>query len=57
MERTLALCGALLIIGFIAFMTVRIAIRDGIDVLVVISLIVLALMGVGVFGALNAPRE
>ena len=57
MERTLALCGALLILGFLAFMTVRVAITDGIDVVVVISLIVLALMGVGVLGALNAPRE
>jgi hypothetical protein len=57
MERTLVLCGALLVIGFIAFMTIRIAIRDGIDAVVVVSLIVLALMGVGVLGALNAPRE
>jgi hypothetical protein len=57
MARTMALTGALLIIGFIAFMTVRVAVRDGIDVLVVISFVVLALLGVGVLGALNAPRD
>jgi hypothetical protein len=57
MARTAALAGALLIIGFIAFMTVRVAIRDGIDILVVTSVVVLALLGVGVLGALNAPRE
>jgi len=57
MARTAALAGALLIIGFIAFMTVRVAIRDGIDIVVVTSVVVLALLGVGVLGALNAPRE
>ena len=57
MARTMALTGALLIIGFIAFMTVRVAVRDGIDVLVVTSFVVLALLGVGVLGALNAPRD
>ena len=57
MARTAALAGALLIIGFIAFMTVRVAIRDGIDIVVVTSVVVIALLGVGVLGALNAPRE
>ena len=57
MERTLALCAALLLIGFIAFMTIRVAITDGVDAVVVISLLVLALMGVGVLGALNAPGD
>ena len=57
MGRTAALSGALLIIGLLAFLTVRVAIHDGIDVVVVISLLVLALMGVGVLGALNAPPD
>jgi hypothetical protein len=57
MARNVALSGALLIIGLLAFLTVRVAVHDGIDVVVVISLLVLALMGVGVLGALNAPRD
>jgi hypothetical protein len=57
MARTVALAGALFIIGLLAFLTVRVAIHDGLDVLVVVSLLVLALMGVGVLGALNAPRD
>src|SRR5205085_862111 len=48
---------ALLLIGLLAFLTVRVAVRDGIDAAVVISLVVLALMGVGVLGALNAPPD
>jgi hypothetical protein len=57
MARNVALVGALLIIGLLAFLTVRVAIHDGVDVLVVVSFVVLALMGVGVFGALTAPRD
>ena len=57
MGRTVALLGALAIIALLAFLTVRVAIHDGIDGFVVISLLVLALMGVGVLGALNAPPD
>ena len=57
MGRTAALAGALFIIGLLAFLTVRVAITEGVDVLVVLSLIVLLLLGVGVLGALNAPRD
>ena len=57
MARNAALLGSLAIIGLLAFLTLRAAIRDGIDGLVVISLIVLALMAVGVLGALNAPPD
>jgi hypothetical protein len=56
-SRTLALSGALLLIALLSFLTVRAAIRDGVDAVVVISAIVLALMGVGVLGALNAPPD
>ena len=45
------------IIALLMFLTVRQAIHDGIDVVVVISFVVLALVGVGVLGALNAPRD
>ena len=57
MGRNIALSGALFIIALLAFLTIRVAIHDGIDVVVVISLVVLALIGVGVLGALNAPRD
>ena len=57
MARNAVLVGALLLIGLLAFLTVRVAVRDGIDAVVVISLLVLALMGVGVLGALNAPPD
>jgi hypothetical protein len=57
MGRTAALAGALFIIALLAFLTIRVAIEHGIDVLVVLSVIVLALVGVGVLGALNAPGD
>jgi hypothetical protein len=57
MGRTVALVGALGIIGLLAFLTLRVAINDGIDVVVIISFLVLALMGVGVLGALTAPPD
>jgi hypothetical protein len=57
MARNAALAGALFIIGLLAFLTLRVAITEGIDVLVVVSIIVLALLGVGVLGALTAPGD
>ena len=57
MARTAALVGSLAIIALLAFLTLRAAIRDGIDAVVVISFVVLALMAVGVLGALNAPPD
>jgi hypothetical protein len=57
MARNAALAGALFIIGLLAFLTLRVAITEGVDVLVVVSIIVLALLGVGVLGALTAPRD
>ena len=56
--RTLVLAGSLLIICLLGFLTVSVAAREGIDVLVVLSLIVLALLGFGVLGALtSAPPD
>jgi hypothetical protein len=57
MARTAALAGALLIIALLAVLTLRVAINDGIDFLVIISFVILALLGVGVLGALNAPPD
>ena len=52
MARTLVLIASLGIICLLAFLTVTVALPEGIDILVVLSLIVLALLGFGVLGAL-----
>ena len=53
MARTLVLGGSLAIICLLAFLTLSVAVRDGVDILVVVSGIVLLLLGVGVLGALS----
>jgi hypothetical protein len=55
MARTLVLGCSLAIICLLAFLTVTVAVRDGVDILVVVSGIVLVLMGIGVLGALTTP--
>jgi len=55
MARTLVLGGTLAIICLLAFLTISVAVEDGIDVLVVVSVIILALLGIGVLGALSSP--
>jgi hypothetical protein len=55
MARTLALGGTLAIICLLAFLTISVAVEDGVDVLVVVSVIILALLGIGVLGALSSP--
>jgi hypothetical protein len=55
MARTLVLGGTLAIICLLAFLTISVAVEDGIDVLVVVSIVILALLGVGVLGALSSP--
>jgi hypothetical protein len=34
---------------------VSVAVREGIDILVVVSFVILALLGIGVLGALSSP--
>jgi hypothetical protein len=55
MARTLVLVCSLAIICLLAFLTISVAVEDGIDILVVVSVIVLALLGIGVLGALTTP--
>ena len=57
MGRTAALVGSLAIIALLAFLTIRVAISEGIDILVVTSVIILAVLGFGVIGALTAPPD
>jgi hypothetical protein len=54
MARTLVLVASLGIMGLLAFLTASVAIREGFDILVLVSLIVLALLGFGVLGALTS---
>jgi hypothetical protein len=55
MARTLVLGGTLAIICLLAFLTISVAVENGIDVLVVVSIVILLLLGIGVLGALSSP--
>jgi hypothetical protein len=48
---------ALALIVFLAYLTVRVWIDEGFDVLVAISLIVLGILGFGVLGALGSSSD
>jgi uncharacterized membrane protein len=54
MARTFVLAASLGIICLLAFLTISVAVRDGIDVLVILSVIILALLGFGILGALSS---
>jgi hypothetical protein len=56
MTRTVVLIVAALLVGLLGFLTMRQLFLTGPDVLVVISLGVLAVMGLGIFGALTEKR-
>ena len=56
-SRTLVLGASLVIICLLGFLTVSVAVREGVDVLIVVSLVVLALLGFGVLGALTSARH
>jgi hypothetical protein len=45
------------LIAFLAYLTVKVMINDGFDVLVALSLIVLAILGFGVLGALGSSSD
>jgi hypothetical protein len=53
--RTGALIGTLAMIGLLTFLTLSVLVREGIDILVLTSLLILALLGFGVLGALTKP--
>jgi hypothetical protein len=55
MARSVALFGSLVMICLLGFLTVSVAVRHGVDFLVVLSLLILALLGFGVLGALTTP--
>jgi len=53
--RNIVLVGSLVLICLLGFLTVTVLVREGIDVLVIVSLLILALLGFGVLGALTSP--
>jgi hypothetical protein len=55
--RNIALAGSLVLICLLGFLTVSVAVRQGVDILVVLSLILLGLLGIGVLGALTSPPD
>lgn len=55
--RTAALLASLAFIGFMAFLTISVAISDGVTPLVVLSFGILIMFGIGIVGALTTPPE
>ena len=55
--RTAALVGTLAFVAMLAVLTIDVMVRTGVDVLVVASLVILAMIGYGVLGALLNPPE
>jgi hypothetical protein len=55
MARTVVLMGSLALICLLGFLTVSVMVREGIDFLVLVSLLILALLGIAVLGALTSP--
>jgi hypothetical protein len=56
-QRTVILSIALVFILGFAALTISVAIEDGVTFLVLVSLLILALLGFGVFGALRHPPD
>ena len=57
MARTVILVFTLLLAGYLAYATVAYALQDGITFFVILSLLVLALLCVGVVGALVSGQR
>jgi hypothetical protein len=55
--RTFALVASLVLICLLAFLTLSVAVKNGVDILVIVSFVILALMASGVIGALTSPPE
>jgi len=57
MARSLALLASLALICLLGFLTIVVAMDHGVDLLVIVSLVVLALLAFGVLGALTSPPD
>jgi hypothetical protein len=54
-SRSLALGATLVFVCLLGVLTISVAVKRGVDILVIVSLVILALIGFGVFGALTSP--
>jgi hypothetical protein len=54
MQRLLVRGLAMAMIALLAFLTMGVALEHGVDVLVIVSFVVLAIVGIGVLGALGS---
>jgi hypothetical protein len=54
-SRNVALGATLVLICLLGVLTITVAVKHGVDILVVVSLVILAMIGFGVFGALTSP--
>lgn len=57
MGRGLALFASVALVGLLAFLTVAVLLEDGLNVIVVFSLVILAVLGFGVLGAMTSADE
>ena len=55
--RRMALGAALTLIAVLSFLTVALMVQDGVNARTVVSLLILALIGFGVVGALTQPPD
>ncbi|MDQ3850095.1 MAG: hypothetical protein M3296_05715 [Actinomycetota bacterium] len=55
--RAVALAAAVAAIALLGFLTISVTVRHGVDPLVVVSLLVLALFAFGIVGALLRPPD
>jgi hypothetical protein len=54
MARSFALLASVAFILLLAFLTIAVAVEEGVDILVIVSLVVLAVLGFGVLGAFRS---
>jgi hypothetical protein len=55
--RTFVLGASLVLICLLGFLTLMVAFENGVDILVIVSFVILAMLGSGVIGALTSPPE
>jgi hypothetical protein len=56
-SRTVVLLASLAIIGLLAALTIKVMVEDGFTAMVALSLLIVALLGFGVIGALTTGEE
>jgi hypothetical protein len=54
-SRSVALGATFVFVCLLGVLTISVAVKHGVDILVIVSLVILAMIGFGVFGALTSP--